>query len=223
MKNVFMPILLFILSISAAFSQVHPGLKSGKITFEIAYTDDKMDEDMKAFLPTESTLYFKGDRSRMETGMAMGKSITITDQSRKKSVVLMDFMGNKIAIESDLSKDSSQVKRDLNLHVEHLDGEKAIAGYNCKKARVTQKQEGKEYAFDVWYTDEIGSHNGLAYGLEEIKGCMLEFEIVQNAMQMRMTTKSIEKIDVNDDMFEIPQGYTLKSIDEMKSMMGGGR
>ncbi len=198
------------------------GINSGKIVYEISYLEDGLDDETKAMLPVESVMYFKGDKTRIEMNMSMGSTTIISDNKLKKGTLLMDFMGNKIAMEIN----NEEVKKDKEgsgtFKVEKLSGEKKIAGYTCQKAKVTQTDAGKKVSFDVWYSKEIVANNAEANGLDGIDGCMLEYELLQNGNHIRMTTKSVTEMDVKDDLFKIPEGYTYTTKENLKSMMGGG-
>lgn len=203
-------------------AQTHMGLKSGKIVFEISYKDPNMDENNKAMMPKESIMYFKDDKMRVEVSMAMGTTVIISDNVSQKSTVLMDFMGKKIAMETNQEQTKKEMEKSGKIKVEKLPGSKVIAGYTCKKAKITQTTNGKESSFDVWYTNEISAKNSYTNGFEGIDGCMLEFEIFQSGMQMKLTTKSISKEEVSSSMFIIPDGYTITTADGLKTLLGGG-
>ncbi len=151
--------------------------------------NDKLDAQTKAMMPTETVMYFKDKKSRVNMSMSMGTTSIISDDATKKSTVLMDFMGQKIAMESTYEDNKKEMKKSGDFTVEKLVGSKKIAGYNCKKAKVTQKQKGENFSFDVWYSDEIGVNNAGTNGFEGIDGCMLEYEMFQNGTHMKMTTK----------------------------------
>lgn len=217
-------IFIFLISLSKSSSaQTNYGLKSGKLVFGISMLGDQMSDQQKAMMPTESIMYFKDDKSRVEISMSMGTTIIISDNKTKKTTVLMDFMGNKIAMETDQTETKKEMEKNGKYKVELLDGSKEIAGYKCKKAKITQTHDGKEFSFDVWYTKEISANNASSNGIDGIDGCMLEFEIFQNGMRMKMTTKSITSQDVDASKFIIPDGYTKTTAEGLKSLMGGGR
>jgi len=222
-KATFLVLILFLSSLNHIQAQNQYGLTSGKIVFEISYMNDKLDAQTKAMMPTETVMYFKNKKSRVNISMAMGTTSIISDDGSKKSTVLMDFMGQKIAMESTYEDNKKEMKKSGDFTVEKLAGSKKIAGYNCKKAKVTQQQKGENFSFDIWYSDEIGVNNAGANGFEGIDGCMLEYEMFQNGTHMKMTTKSISKEDVKDSMFIIPDGYTMTTPKALKSLMGGGR
>ncbi|HNQ60984.1 MAG TPA: DUF4412 domain-containing protein [Bacteroidia bacterium] len=222
-KATFSLLFLFLCSVNYLHAQNQYGLTSGKIVFEISYMDDRLDAQTKAMMPTETIMYFKNKKSRVNISMAMGSTSIISDDASKKSTVLMDFMGNKFAMESTYEDNKKEMSKSGEYTVEKLDGSKVIAGYNCKKAKVTQTHKGENISFDVWYSNEIGINNAGANGLEGIEGCMLEYELIQNGTHMKMSTKSISKEDVKDSMFTVPDGYTMTTPEALKSMMGGGR
>ena len=222
-KATFFLFLLLLSCFNSSFAQNQYGLESGKIIFEISYMDEGMDEQRKAMMPTESIMYFKGDKTRVEIAMAMGTTSIISNNATRKSTVLMDFMGNKIAMETTHDETKKEMEKSGKFKVEQLAGEKKIAGYNCKKAKITQTHNGEDFSFDVWYSNEIGTNNAIANGIEGIDGCMLEYEMFQNGTHMRMTTKSISKEVVSDSMFRIPDDYTLTTQEGLKTIMSGGR
>ena len=223
MNKIFLISFIFLLSISQSNSGQNQALmNSGKIVFEINYLDKNIDPKRKSMMPSQSILYFKGDKTRMELNMAIGNTVIISNNSTKKSTVLMDIFGNKIAMETTQEDAKKEMEKAGKLKVEKIAGSKMVAGYNCKKAKITQTNNGKDSSFDVWYTNEISVNNAASSGINGIDGCMLEFQIFQNGMRMQMTTKSITKQVVSESSFNIPDGYTFTTPEAIKSFMGGG-
>ncbi len=75
----------------------------------------------------------------------------------------------------------------------------------------------------VYFTDELGTgaFNFDNSQFKDIKGVMLEFEMVNPEFTMHFLATSVEKKNVEDSEFAIPDGYQVKTKDELKTMFGG--
>lgn len=198
-------------------------IKSGKVVFEITYPDLQLDQQSMAMMPSESVLYFREDKSRVEVNMAMGSTTIIFDNKKNTGTMLMDFMGNKMALDMDPEEMNKGKNKDAKPIIEISTETKKIAGYNCKKATVTQVERGEDMKFEVWFTDEISAHNNSSLGWEEIKGFLMEYSTFQNGALMKMTARSVKEMEVKDELFMIPGDFKKVTREEMKSMFGGGR
>jgi len=216
---------LFLFVASAAFSlSINPGNDSGKIIFDISYPDSKLDEQSLSQMPTESIVLFRGDKTKVEVAMPMGKTVVITDNKTGNAVMLMDMMGSKMAMEMDkeqILKEKNEVEKPV---VQQTDESKKIAGLLCKKAIVTMQTKDGDFTFDAWFTKELNIKNSVNSQIEGIDGFLMEFQTVQNGMSMKMSARSFEKMDVSESEFEIPEGYQKISMEDMIKMGGpGGR
>ena len=198
-------------------------LKEGKITFEITINNaEEMSDQMLAMMPSEMVVYFKEGRSRGEMEMMGGKVITITDGKTGETFSCMDIMGKKQAVK--ITKEDAEKEREKSgdYEVKITDETKDIAGYKCKKAIITFEKDEKESTAEVWYTNELEASNSEKYAWKGIDGYMMEFSVDQRAMGMKFTCTEVKKQPVNDDMFKIPDGYTVMTQEEMMKQYGGG-
>ena len=220
------PLLTFIAAfafiLTFQFSIAQEKLKEGKITFEISVTNaEEMNDQMLAMMPKEMVVYFKGDHSRGEMDMMGGKVISITDKKSGETISCMDIMGKKQAIKT-TKEDADKEKADLGEYdVKLTDESKVIAGYKCKKAIITFKDKEKGDSMDVWYTNELEATNSSKYTWKGIDGFMMEFTVQQKGMGMKFSCTEVKKQAVSDDMFKIPEGYTVVTQEEMKKQFGG--
>jgi GLPGLI family protein len=196
-------------------------LSEGKAVFEISYPDSDIPDEQMAQMPTEMSILFKGDKSRIDMKMGMGMSTTIIkDGKAKEATTLFDMMGNKMAVKTsaeDMKKQKEKAGEDNQVKL--TDETKDIAGYKCKKAVVT----GSDGSFDVYYTDDIVDKSNFDEQFKGISGFLMEFQRKQGQINMKMTAKSVSKEKVDDKQFEIPSDYKLMTQDEMKKMFGGGQ
>ena len=216
-------LLLFVLMAANIICVNAQKIDEGKVVYEISYPDADMPDEQMAMMPTESTMFFKDNQSRVEMRMGMGMSqVMIFDNKNKVMTMLMDMMGSKSAIkftEDDIKK--QKVKEDKGeLSIKKTDETKEIAGYNCKKAVVT----GKDGSFDVYYTDEITYKNGdWVSEYKGLEGFPLQYKMTQNKLTMQLTAKNVSKEKVDAGIFAIPADYKLMTMEEMQKMYGGGK
>lgn len=217
MKQLLSSILFLFIAVTG-FSQP---LTEGKVVYEISYPDTSLDALTISMLPTEATLYFKGDKTRMEMKMGLGMNmIAIADNKAMTTTVLMDIMGNKSAMtmtDEDLKKAS---KKEDEYEIVTTAETKMIAGLPCKKAVVTLKDKN---SFNVWYTDGIKVKNSNWNNqFKNIDGFLMEFRMDQTlGLSMLMTAKSIADVKTTEQLFAIPEGYKTINSDEMMKMYSG--
>jgi GLPGLI family protein len=191
----------------------------GIITYKVSITGSGVTDEVKAMMPKTMVLMIKDEKSRSEMVMGMGKTIVLTDAGTETSTVLLDMMGQKMAIQSTKEDIQKELDESPEYSVEKTSDTKQILDYTCKKA-IIKSDDGMEIT--VYYTDELGT--GSTYfddpQFRQIDGLMLEFEIPNEGMTMKFTAISVEKKNVSDSEFEIPEGYEVKSKEEMQGMFG---
>jgi GLPGLI family protein len=194
----------------------------GVVTYKVTIEGSGVTDEMKAMMPKTMTLTIKGNKAKMEMVMSMGKTITITDGDSKTAISLMDMMGQKVAIKQTQEEIMKDLADSPKVNVEVTSETKDILGYTCKKAVITSAEDDMEMT--VYYTEELGSKD-LNFDnpqFKDINGVMLEFEMPNEMFSMKFTALSVEKKNVDDSEFAIPDGYQIKTKEEMKSMFGGG-
>jgi GLPGLI family protein len=194
----------------------------GVITYKITIEGSGVTEEMKTMMPKTMTMTIKGNKARTEMIMSMGKTVSITDGDNKSTITLMDMMGQKIAMQSNYDEIMAEMKNSDSVKVEVTSETKDIIGYACKKAIITNLKDDTELI--VYFTEELGTKalNFDQPQFKEINGVMLEFEMPSEMFNMHFTAVSLEKKNVEDSEFTIPDGYQIKTKDELKGMFGGG-
>ncbi len=193
---------------------------SGYIKYNMSYTESSMTKEELEMMPAETEMWFKGDlvKLRMPMGMGMQSDVLIL---KDKVVLLMDLMGNKLAMEStkaEVEKENSDTKKAV---VKLIAGEtKNIAGFDCKKAMLSTPGE-KDMI--VWYSDKIKSNGSWYFQMSEIKGFPLEFSMKTGEMSVRMTAKEVRMENVGDTEFAVSSDYKLMTQADMMKMMGGSK
>jgi len=195
----------------------------GKIVFAMDF--GKMDEQTKAMMPTESVAYYKNGNARVEMSMGMGmKNTTITKSEEKKTVILMDMMGQKMAITT-AGETPEGKKMTAETKVTVTSETKMIAGYKCTKAIMEIPTKDKEtQRSEVWFTKELGIPKTQLDGpMSKIDGAILQYSMVQGPITITLTAKEITKQTVDNSMFVVPDGYKVMTMEEFQQSMGGGK
>jgi len=220
-RNLSLNLLMFSVFALCSFQMFAKEFK-GVITYKITVEGSGVTEEMKNMMPKTMTMSILGNKARSEMVMSMGKTISITDGDNKETITLMDMMGQKIAIKSTYDEIKADLDKAPAVKVEITSETKDIAGYTCKKAVITNPWDGTEII--VYFTEELGS-NKLNFDnpqFKDINGAMLEFEIPNEQFTMKFSAVSVEKKNVSEDEFTIPEGYQIKTKEEMQGMFGGG-
>lgn len=194
-------------------------VKEGTAKYKIDYDLDAEAQEMKAMLPTDLTIYFKGDKYAAETSGGMMDQKAVTDMKTQETTILMDMMGNKVAMKitkEDIEKEKNKGKKPK---VEITSDTKDIAGFKCTKA-IVKSDEGTNV--EIWFTKDIAVNNAFKEGYDGIDGLMMEYSVPQKMFTMKMTCTEVKPGTVDDKIFEIPSDYKLMTKDELMKMSGGG-
>ncbi|MGD1846833.1 MAG: hypothetical protein ACFB10_15705 [Salibacteraceae bacterium] len=198
-------------------SAVAPEEFEGKITFKITYSDlpDEI-AGMESMLPKESTLYVKGSKTAMVQDGMTGNTIAVNNHESKTSFVLMDLMGAKYAVKSTPEDYEKAEQERNNQKITLHDETKEIAGFLCKKATVVS---GDDPPMTVYYTEDlkVNSSFNFSNGLE---GFPLSYSTQQSEMTLTLVATEVVKETVDDSRFEIPEGYTTMTPEELQKFTG---
>lgn len=189
----------------------------GRIVYSVTYED--MSEQMAMYssmLPKELTITIKGKNVRTEAPPVMGNTqYSIINVKDNKAYMLIDGMGQKIYLETDLDE---LTRESVKPKVTHMDETKEILGYKCKMAEVDQGIEGGE-PITLYYTEKIPNVLD-QYG--DIKGFPLQFDETNPQFTKIMVAKEIIKEKVDMSKFKIPSGFKKTTKEELQKMTGGG-
>ncbi|MDA9262431.1 DUF4412 domain-containing protein [bacterium] len=213
MKNILITSILLISTILSVNAQTF----EGEITYKITYSDLPAEAEIyKAMLPKKSIVVMKNEKTMTEQKlMGMIKMKVISNTKTNKAVMLMDALGKKIMMEEDIKPDETP-KSDYT--VTKSKETKIIAGYKCNKA-ILKDSEGNEVIY--WYTKSLPGYKGQNIPNVNIEGFPMEFEIKQETMGMKMTVTTVDKKEISNSIFEIPEGYEKMTKEEMQEMFKG--
>ncbi len=144
-------------------------------------------------MDASSTIYFRGDMSKVESVSDFGNNVVISDIKNKKTTTLIEAMGRKTGFYStpaeeekmrarmdsmrDARRDSMQQARRDTLQrmgfsfgapakpeIVYTEQTKKIAGMVCKKAIIKNTQRGQTTETEVWYSPDFKLAPGFSLG-----------------------------------------------------------
>lgn len=167
-------------------------------------------------------MYFNADKTKMDMNMmgGMSRNQVITDLKTKNSTLLIDAPMGGIKYQVEISKEDAE-KQDAEIPVFTFKYDKKktkeIAGYKCYRAIATD-EDGNEVK--MYITKKISS-TAFDKQFEGLEGTPLEYAMNQGEMSMILTAKSASA-ELPKDAFNVPEGYEKKTMEDLKSMRGGG-
>ncbi len=199
---------------SCAIFQKGEGFQ-GVVTYEITYDTDELSASERAQLPSEVVVYIADNKVRNDQTSAFYSISSISDFNKGESIALIDMMGQKIAVVQ-TDEDIKEQLDDHQFEINFVDEVKVIAGYRSKKAEVAMDDD----IVEVFYTTELDVPERIneATGFKGIKGLLMEYSVVQGNMIITMTVKEIKSQRVPAHKFRIPDGYEIKSPEELEGL-----
>jgi GLPGLI family protein len=188
---------------------------TGKIVYSMDYDLPEAYEAQRAMLATEMTVYIGKGFTRTEQKTGLGDQIVITNLKTKITTILMNLMGQKIAISSEDTKGNETKK-----HIEITSETKTIAGYECKKAIYTLVADNEENSqtVEIYFTDQLPKESNSQF--PGIEGYPLEYIIETQGMTITYKAKSVTEAIVDKNLSKIPDGYQKMTTEEFGKMMG---
>jgi GLPGLI family protein len=137
-------------------------------------------------MEANTTMYYRGDFSKVESTSDFGNNIIINDRKNKKTTTLTEAMGRKVGFYSteedeqamrsrmdsarnarrdSLEKAGIPISKPAKPEIEYTNETKKIAGYSCKKAIIKSKnQRGEVNSTTVWYCPDFKMTEGFSFG-----------------------------------------------------------
>jgi len=193
-KSVLMTIAL--LCLLASYSQAQ--ITSAVVTYEL---QTKLDSSASSQIPKTQTFSFNSHFVKIENNG--GESVNIIDLNQKQSTIFMKMAGTNVALE---------IPYIDSVDVDYLNEQKSIAGFICKKAKITHK--GKE---DIAYlTTEIQAPYTV---LGKIPAFVLEYASNTPMGQLVYSATEVSITELGDELFVAPEGYKKITPQELGELM----
>lgn len=222
MRTSILALLILLFTFNAAISQVTKGKPfKGKIVYKISYDKNELGDEVSAMLPTLMSVLIGEDKIKTDLATQLGTQSAIYDLNLKSKTALMDLMGSKYAIRDTWETIQADLEKKPKAEVKITEETKEIAGYNCRKVVVLNKvsEDADPVESFAWFTEELVVNPEINFSnamLREIKGVLMEYSMeAGNGLNMKFTAFSVEKMKVTGKDFEIPEGYTEVTREEL--------
>ncbi len=198
-------------------------ITEGEIDYTIEYLDSKQENPLIGFLPQEMTTSFRYNASRTAIEGLFGtfKLIYIYNYPKEKNYTLLQILDKKYVYKPDfeMGEMAFGYQQMKNVKITYSDLEKSIAGYKCKHATAIF-EDGLTDTIQIFYTNEIGlMHANYNNPFKEIEGVLMEFSVNLFDINMKFKAIKVHKKKINDNLFDLPEGFVKISEPQMKRII----
>lgn len=198
-------------------------IESGTLTYGITYlfTEEQAKLSDASVLPSESKVEFNGKVGKVQTDLGLAMLKILTNPTERNGLVLVDVpMMQKQYAAKMSKKDIEDQHGNLTYSGFTATGEQqVIAGFNAKK--YTYK-DNNGASYELWATNELKLASGAnPPGFEELKATPVKFTDILEGVKTVLTLKTVQEGKVGPFTLDVPQGYELKTLAELKAMRAG--
>ncbi len=181
------------------------------------------DNSMAALAPSKMTVKFKDNftEAEMTAGMGLFSTSFISDPGKKQFINLVKLINQKFALVIAGDSVKKDVDSDPKPIIEKTPETKVIAGYTCKRARISYADKSIP-GFDIWYTKELNIENpNWSNPFHDIDGVLLEYQLKRYGLELRFTCTSVSKASIDESLFQLPSDYKIINKREMDKKFEG--
>jgi hypothetical protein len=190
-------------------------VSEGKIEYKIVVLDSN--NPMARFAPDKMTIKFKNNLSfaQVIAGMGLFETDFVNDEPRQRIIQMVRLLNKKMYYIEDTAAANKDIKQTPAVTVTPTNDTKIIAGYKCKRVKISYKDD-KLPSCDFYYTDDIELDNtNWATPYKEIKGVLMAYRIVKYGFYMEFTATRVEPDKIDDKTFNIPSEYKRATKEQM--------
>lgn len=223
-KSIKTGVIAAILVGTAIIAQAQKKITEGILTYGIEYnlTDDQ--QALSAVLPKQTLIKFKDNMSKIELEQGPAIVKIISDKTTKNGLLLVDVPIAQKQFAVKMSKEEIEKSKEGSPKFSDFKptGEKQMVGtYNAQKYTYKDDKGG---SYELWSSTDIELPEGYKEeDFKDVKGTLVKFTMFQNGVKSTLTLKNIKEEKVGPLSLDVPKGYEVKTMDEMKAMQGGGQ
>lgn len=183
--------------------------REGVIEYNLSFPEYDPNGLMAGMLPERTTLFFNREHqfTDLSAGMGVFRTCMVVNTLKRELNYHMSVMSKRI--KSKLSEKDLPLFNEGStaLSIIYTDETDSIAGYPCRKAlAIFNGLEQPE--IELWYTDAIDIEAPNWFGpYAEIPGVLLQYELVQYGMRMRLRATSVTPGPVEQERFQLKDAY----------------
>ena len=192
-------------------------MKEGVMVYNMSVESGSNEPKMADMLDgATTTIYLKGNLSRVELVSGLGREATIYNASTGKGVILKDYSGQKLMITLSPEDWQANNKKYEGITFENKGETSVINGYSCTKA--TAKLNNGT-TFTVYYTSEISLPNkSYDAQFKSLPGLAVQYEMQAGKLKLKFVLAKLSLENVPESKFETPtSGYRVLTYEETKN------
>ncbi|WP_316751217.1 hypothetical protein [Pedobacter gandavensis] len=224
LKSIKTGVLAAILVSTAIFAHAQKKITEGTIVYDLEYSLTPEQQPMAAMFPTESKIKFNGNMSRMEMQQGPATITVLVNVAELNSLVLIDVPVAQLQFAVKGTKADYELEKanDPKFSDFKATGEKKkFLTYDAEKYTYKDDKGG---TYELWATTDIELPAGLVgRDFVGIKGTPVKFTSFNRGVKSTATLKSLTEEKAGPFSLEVPKGYEVKTMDEIKAMQGGGQ
>jgi GLPGLI family protein len=209
--------ILLTASLFVVFStQAQKTLTEGTLVYNMSVETGSGEPKMADMLDgATTTIYIKGNQSRLELLSGLGSEATIYNATAGTGVILKDYSGQKLMITLTPQDWEASNKKYEGIVFENTGETSIISGFSCKKA-IAKLKNGT--SFTVFYTTDVNIANkSYDAQFKTLPGLAVQYEMQSGKMKFKFTLAKINYDAVPLSRFEIPKsGYRVLTYEETK-------
>ena len=218
-------VLLGPLLASHATAQPAENAFEGSLHFNVAFSGGEIQDRARVtmLVPESYRLYFKGGQTKIVMrggmiGLTMGEVVIDGSTGRGYVISHMNSKAYQIVADPNLKERVAPVISDENETI-------VIAGYECKKYRITRANPSGAMTQYMWVTDAIqldlaaslggALKDSMPFWTEGLSGFPLQIttSFPGTTMTMTLTATEVNPHTVDPSIFVVPAGYAIEPID----------
>lgn len=189
----------------------------GVIVYKLEYKLPDSLRSYGAYLPTEATIYFKGDSVVNIQKTAEESTTVITYKPTDFMQVLLKSPNKSYVIDFDKKDQTEEMVSMPTFSFTPGKGAKTMAGYQAKS--YIMKDKLSLDSTEAWFTKDIAiPTSSLTAPLDTALGVPLMFSTNQNGIITKATVKEIKFEPVPDGIFSAPAGYEHLTPTQLREM-----
>jgi len=193
----------------------------GVIEYDIKYLQSEKDNPIISLLPKKLIYKFKKDKIMQKVEGWMGVFLMggVAKNEENYKAGFMKILSEKYVFETTLDGESIGYDDYGKIYINPIDSYKVIAGFKCKAAEVYINDSLKP-SFLIFFTKDLKIKNPNLYNpYSSLKYVLLEFQMSFQKIPMKLTATSVKFEKVNDEEFEVPDGYRKVSLEKMQEVI----
>jgi hypothetical protein len=195
-------------------------VEEGIIEYEINYSNRDGKNFPFQLLPKVMLMKFNENHSRytLEDRLGLFSISNIINFNNKQHVTLIKVFEKKYVYIGKKEESSILFDSSVDYNLKYLNDTSRIIGYLCKTANITDKTFNQN--FNILYTKSLGNGNSnMNTPYAAIDGMLLDFRLTLKNLNMQLKAKSIEKKNIGEEEFQVPEDYKEINRKQMEEIL----